>query len=107
QEADAFVAGLHDDFVAAIEEDEGAIIGSGGRGGVEPAHRLGGHRQGLAGVAEFAGACEDVGESVASGLDGQSFPAAGGYGHIEIDGISGDAIDWAALAPETAADQTD
>ncbi len=92
EEADAFVAGLHDDFIAAIEEDERAIVGGGGRGGIEPAYRFGGNREGLAGVAKFAGAREDVGEGVARGLYRQSFPAAGGYGNVDIDGIGGDAF---------------
>src|SRR5713101_6478990 len=81
EKADAFIAGLDDDFVAAIEEDERAIVGGGGRGGVQPSYRLGGYRQRLAGVAKFAGAGEDVGKGVAGGLDGQRFSAAGGYGN--------------------------
>src|SRR5260370_25690891 len=58
EEADAFVAGLHDDFIAAIEEDQGSIVGGGGRGGVQPAYRLRGDGEGLAGVATFATAGE-------------------------------------------------
>ncbi len=88
-------------------KDERAIVGGGGRGGVQPAYGLRGDGEGLAGVAKFAGAGEDVGEGVAGGLDGQSFPAAGGYGNVHIHGIGGDAFDRAALAPETAADQAD
>src|ERR1700676_4078525 len=61
---------------------------------------------GLAGVAEFAGACEDVGEGVAGSLNRERFAAAGSYGDVDVDGIGGDAVDGAALAPEAAADET-
>src|SRR5579859_500095 len=107
EEADAFVAGLHYHFVAAIEEDQRAIVCGGGRSGVEPAYGFGGHGERLAGVAEFAGACEYVSEGVAGGLDGKRFAAAGRDGDVNVDGIGGDAVDGAALAPETAADQAD
>ena len=54
QKADAIFAGLHGDFVAAVKEDEGAIIGVRRRGGVEPVHALRRHRQRPGGVAELA-----------------------------------------------------
>ncbi len=36
QESDAVVAGLDGDFVALIEEDQRAVVGFGGRRGVQP-----------------------------------------------------------------------
>src|SRR5260370_10117819 len=47
EEADAFVAGLDHYFVAAIEEDERAIVGGGLRGGGQPPYRHSGSRQPL------------------------------------------------------------
>jgi len=56
-------------------------------------------------VAEFAAAGEDVRESVARGFDGQRFALAGLDGNVDVNGISGNAFDWTALAPETATDE--
>ena len=69
QEADAVGACLHDDFVAAIEENERAVAGFFRRLDVEPAYRFGGHGERAGCVAEFSRACENVGKGVASGFD--------------------------------------
>src|SRR4029077_16681130 len=39
--------------------------------------------------------------------DGKRFATARGYGDIDVHRIGGDAVNGTALAPETAADQTD
>src|ERR1019366_3100363 len=76
----------------------------GGRGGVEPIDAFGGDGEGAGGVAEFAGAGEDVGEGVAGGVDGEAFAFAGRDGDVEVDRVGGDAGDGTFFAPERAAD---
>ena len=105
EETDAFVAGLHHDLVALIEEHERAVFRGGGRRGVRPADRLGRHRKWIGGVAEFCRAREHVGERMARRLDGQSFSLAGRHGNVKINGVGGDAVDRAGLSPEFSADQ--
>src|SRR5258706_11837947 len=73
EETDSLFAGFDGDFVAGIEEDQGTVVGFGGEGGVGPAHSFGGDREGRAGVAEFSGAGEDVGEGVMGGFDREGF----------------------------------
>src|SRR5581483_4379135 len=47
QKADAFIAGLHGHFIAAIKEHQRAIFGGGWRSGIKPSDGLCGHSQRL------------------------------------------------------------
>ena len=65
QEPDALVAGLHDDFVAAVEQHERSVAGLGSRFTASlPVDLLGQHAARLRRVAERAGAREHVRERV-------------------------------------------
>src|SRR5262249_46182161 len=55
------------------------------------------------GIAEFSAAREDIGESMASGLDRKRLSSAWRNRHVEIDWISGNSIHWALLSPKGAA----
>ena len=97
--------GLHHDFIASIEEHERAIVGRRGRRGIRPANRLGRHGKRIRGVAELSRAREHVGERVPRGLDRQGLSLARRHGHVEINGIGGDAVHRAGLTPEFSADE--
>ena len=98
-------AGLHDDFVAAIEEDEGAVVGFGRGRGVQPADAFGGDGERAGGVAEFAGAGEHVGEGVARWCRrAERLRLPGRDGDVEVDRVGGDAVDGTLFSPERAAD---
>ena len=106
QEADALLAGLHRDLVAAVEHDERAVAGllAHERPRRPPVDSFGQHAERRRGVAERAGAREDVGEGVAVDLHWEGLPLARRHRDVEVERIGGDALDRALLAPEVAAD---
>ena len=69
---DSVFACLHGNFVSAIEQNQGAVIGFGGRGTIGPSDSFCRYGQGAGCVAEFSVASEDVGEGVTAGLDGKN-----------------------------------
>ena len=104
EEANAFVAGLHRHFVAAVEDDERPVAGLlADQDLVGAVGLLGEHAEGLRGGAEVAGSLEHIGESVALQLDRKRLALARRHPDIEIARVGGDALDRAALAPEVAA----
>src|SRR5208282_1467688 len=80
------------------------VVGFGRGRGIQPADAFGGDGERAGGVAEFAGAGEDVGERVPRGVDGQAFAFAGRDGDIEVDRVGGDAVDGTFFSPERSAD---
>jgi len=106
QEADAIIAGLDYEFIAAIEKDERTIVGRGGRGGVRPRNRFSGDGERVGSVTEFSRACENISEGMASGFNPKRLAAARGDRNIEVHGVGSDAIHRASGAPEFSADDT-
>src|SRR5579862_6641399 len=105
KEANALVAGLHGDFIAAVEQDQRTIAGllADQRFGY-PVGLLGQYAERLRRRAEIAGALEHIGESVPFKFDRERFALAGRHPDVEIARIGGNALDRSLLAPEIAAD---
>ena len=98
------VPGPDHDLVAAIEEDQRVIAGVVPGRGVRIRRRLGQDPLWIRGVAEAAGAGENVGERVAPGLDLEPLPLTGRDRHVEVARIGGHPFDGPPLAPELTAD---
>src|SRR5262249_7308130 len=105
QKADALLAGLDGDLVAAVEQHKRAVAGALAqqnlavgallfREHAEPA------RRGAAG----AGAVYHLAEGGAGAFDRVVLALAGRHKHVEIARVRRDPVDRAALAPELAAD---
>src|SRR4030095_8791401 len=110
EKADPLLAGLNGHFIAAIEQDEGAV-----------AELLRWHREpcnfrihlsdafgrdcaGLRGVAKRARSGKHVRERVTGGFDRQRLATARCNRHIQIPRIGGDAVHWTCRAPKASAD---
>ncbi len=70
EESDSVFPGLHAYFVAAIKEDERAIVGVDRRRGIQPFYGFRRHGERTGSVAEFAASAENIGEGVASRFHG-------------------------------------
>ena len=71
---------------------------------IRPSDRFGRHRKRPGRVAELAAPGEHIGESMTCGLDRQCLPAAGSYGHVEVNRIGSNPIHRPGLPPEASAD---
>src|SRR5689334_23649803 len=103
QEADALLAGLHRDLVAAVEHDQRAVAGLLAELDLLAVDLLLGQdaerrRRGN----ERARAREDVGEGMAVDLDLEGLALAGRYRDVEITWIGCDTLDRTGLAPKVA-----
>src|SRR5580704_16162803 len=107
EEADALLAGLHGDFVAAVEQHQRAVAGLlADHGLADAVGLLGEHAERLRRGAEISKTLEHIGEGVPLELDRQGLALTRRHPDVEITRIGGDAFDRAALAPEIAADHT-
>ena len=97
-EANAVVAGVDGDFVAAVEQNQRAVLGRRGRDRLQPLDSFGRDRQGPRRVAEFAAAGEDVGERVTGRFNRQALANAGRDRDVEVDQIVRDPLDGALFS---------
>ena len=104
QEADAFVACLDSDFVAAVEEHQRVIFDVVDRLRIGFGYLFGQNGARFRGIAERAGAREHVSKGVARGLDFEPLALTGRNGNVEVIRISSHALDRPLFAPELATD---
>src|SRR5450755_335131 len=103
KEADAVIARLHHDFIAAIKKYERPIVCLRWRRRVRPSDWLSWDSQRSGCVTKLTRARENVRKRLSSGFHGQDLPASGCYGNVKIDRISSDPVHRAGRAPEGSA----
>src|SRR5262249_20879102 len=97
QEPHSILSRLNGNFVAAIKEDERAVVCFRGRGCVRPLDRLGRNRERTRCVAEFSTAGKNVSECVPARLNRKALALARRDGYVEVDGIGGDSVHGTCL----------
>src|SRR4051812_40086253 len=94
---------LHRNFLPPIQEQQPAVARLESGSAVQ-SNFFGPHGHGPGGVAKSPRSFENIGESVAGGLDRQGLPASRGHGYVKVYRVGGDSVDRPFLAPEGTAD---